>query len=188
MVSKTQTRLTAQDYFDLPESDERYELINGELCMAPTPIPEHQIFLYYFTKVFEEFITRHNLGRVIMSPQDVLLADDVVLQPDMMFISNARLSIIKWGQYIQGAPDLVVEVLSPSTTRHDRTVKRELYARHGVREYWIADIVARTIEVHVAQGGEFLPAVVYGEGDVVKSPLLPDLEIDVSGVFESARL
>lgn len=190
MVSKTQARLTYQDYFDLPESDERYELIDGELYMAPTPIPEHQDFLAELFTMIRAFVRENRLGRAYIAPLAVALSGHVVLQPDMMFISNARLSIIRWGQYIQGAPDLVVEVLSPSTTRRDRTVKRDLYARHGAREYWIADIVARTIEVHVAQGGSgaFLPAVVYGEGDVVKSPLLPNLEIDVSGVFESARL
>ena len=188
MATNAQARLTYQDYFDLPESDERYELIDGELYMAPTPIPEHQIFLFYLTKVVEEFITGHGLGRVIIAPQDVILSDDVVLQPDMMFVSNERLHIIKWGQYVQGAPDLVVEVLSPSTARHDRTLKRERYARFGVREYWIADIVGRTIEVNVSSGDKFEVVGVYGEGDIFESPLLTGLEVDISGVFENARI
>ena len=84
--------------------------------------------------------------------------------------------------------DLVVEVLSPSTERIDRTVKRERYARFGVREYWIADIVHRTIEVNVSDGEGFEVAGVYGEGDLFASPLLPELEIDVSGVFKSAMI
>ena len=188
MATNTQTRLTYQDYLDLPESDERYELIDGELYMAPTPIPEHQIFLYYLAKVVEEFITRNRLGRIIISPQDVIIHEDIVVQPDMMFVSNERLHIIKWGHYVQGAPDLVVEVLSPSTARYDRTLKRERYARFGVREYWIADIVARTIEVNVSVGSTFTIASVYGEGETVESPLLPGLEFDMREVFESARL
>ena len=188
MATDTQTRLTIREYFELPESDDRYELIDGELVMAPTPIPEHQIFLFYLAKAVEEFITKHRLGRIIISPQDVILSDDVVLQPDMMFISNERLSIIKWGRYVEGAPDLVVEVLSPSTARHDRAVKRDHYAKHGVREYWIADIVERMIEVNAASAGGFMTVGVFGEGDVVKSMLLPELEIDVSGVFENARI
>ena len=188
MTSRTRARLTYQDYLNLPESDDRYELIDGELWMAPTPTPEHQIFLYYLTKLVEEFATKHELGRVIMSPQDVVLADNVVLQPDMMFISSERLNIIRWGQYVQGAPELVAEVLSPSTAQLDRTIKRERYARFGVREYWIADISARTIEVNVSEGEIFSVAGVYGEGDDFESTLLPGLSIDVRNVFESARI
>ena len=188
MATNTQARLTYRDYFDLPESDERYELIDGELYMAPTPIPEHQIFVYYLAKVIEEFVTRHRLGRMIISPQDVVLSDDIVVQPDIMFVSNERLHIIKWGQYVQGAPDLVVEVLSPSAERFDRTVKRERYARFGVREYWIADIVGRTIEVNVSSGDKFEVVGVYSEGDAFESTLLTGLEIDISGVFKSAMI
>ena len=188
MATESQVRLTYQDYFDLPESDDRYELIDGELYMAPTPMPEHQIFVYYLAKVIEEFVTRHRLGRMIISPQDVVLSDDIVVQPDIMFVSNERMHIIRWGHYVQSAPDLVVEVLSPSTERLDRTVKRERYARFGVREYWIADIVARTIEVNVSDGEKFAVAGVYGEGETFESGLLPGLKVDISGVFESAMI
>lgn len=188
MATNTQARLTYRDYLDLSESDDRFELIDGELCMAPTPIPEHQIFLFYLTKVIEEFVTKHELGRVIISPQDVILSEDTVLQPDMMFVSNERMHIIKWGQYVQGAPDLVVEVLSPSTSRHDRTLKRERYARFGVREYWIADITARTIEVNVLEDEKFAVVGLFGEGEPFESPLLSGLKIDISVVFESSRI
>ena len=188
MATNTQARLTYRDYLDLSESDDRFELIDGELCMAPTPIPEHQIFLFYLTKVIEEFVTKHELGRVIISPQDVVLSEDTVLQPDMMFVSNDRMHIIKWGQYVQGAPDLVVEVLSPSTSRHDRTLKRERYAKFGVREYWIADITARTIEINILEDEKFAVAGLFGEGEPFESPLLPGLKINISDVFESARI
>ena len=188
MATEQQVRLTYQDYLDMPESDDRYELIDGELYMAPTPIPEHQIFLFYLAKVVEEFVTRNRLGRIIISPQDVIIHEDIVVQPDMMFVSNERLHIIKWGHYVQGAPDLVVEVLSPSTARYDRTLKRERYAQFGVREYWIVDIVARTIEVNVSDGSKFTVDSVYGEGGTVKSPLLSGLEFDMREVFESARI
>ena len=188
MATEQQVRLTYQDYLDMPESDDRYELIDGELYMAPTPIPEHQIFLFYLAKVVEEFVTRNRLGRIIISPQDVIIHEDIVVQPDMMFVSNERMHIIKWGHYVQGTPDLVVEVLSPSTARYDRTLKRERYAQFGVREYWIVDIVARTIEVNVSDGSKFTVDGVYGEGETVKSPLLSGLEFDIYEVFESANL
>ena len=186
MATNAQARLTYRDYLNLPESDDRYELIDGELYMAPTPIPEHQLFLYFLAKEIEEFTTRYRLGRVIIAPQDVILSDDIVVQPDIMFVSNERLHIINWGHNVHGSPDLVVEVLSPSTERFDRTVKRERYAKFGVREYWIADIVRKTIEVNVSDGERFAVAGVYGEGNELESPLLPELKIDTSSVFDSA--
>ena len=188
MTSKTQARLTYQDYFDLPESDDRYELIDGELYMAPGPIPEHQLFLYYLAKAIEEFATRHGLGITLIAPLDVVLSDADVFQPDIVFVSNERRSIIRKGLNVQGAPDLVVEVLSPSTAQRDRTLKRERYARFGVREYWIADIVGGTVEVNVSSGDKFEVVGMYGEGDIFESPLLPGLEVDVNSVFESARI
>ena len=188
MAASTRARLTYQDYFDLPESDDRYELIDGELYIAPAPIPERQLFLYYLAKAIEEFATRHGLGITLIAPLDVVLSDDDVFQPDIVFVSNERRSIIKKGLNIQGAPALVVEALSPSTAQRDRTLKRERYAKFGVREYWIADIVGGTVEVNVSEGETFSVAGVYGEGDALESPLLPGLKIDASGVFDSARI
>ena len=156
--------------------------------MAPTPIPEHQLFLYYLAKAIEEFATRHGLGITLIAPLDVVLSDDDVLQPDIVFVSNERRSIIRKGLNVQGAPDLVVEVLSPSTAQRDRTIKRERYARFGVREYWIADIVGGTVEVNVVSSDKFEVVGVYGEGDTFESPLLTGLEVDISGVFESAMI
>ena len=187
MATNTQARLTYQDYLDLPESDERYELIDGELYMAPPPIPDHQGFLGELHVTLHTFVRENRLGRVYFAPIGVVLSDDDVFQPDMIFISNERLNIIKRG-FVQGAPDLAVEVLSPSTARRDRILKRERYARFGVREYWIADIVARTIEVNILSGDEFTTAGVYGEGDTLVSPLLPGFSMDVSGTFENATI
>ena len=187
MATNTQARLTYQDYLDLPESDERYELIDGELYMTPPPIPEHQGFLGELHVTLHTFVRENRLGRVYFAPIGVVLSDDDVFQPDMIFISNERLNIIKRG-FVQGAPDLAVEVLSPSTARRDRILKRERYARFGVREYWIADIVARTIEVNILSGDEFTTASVYGEGDTLVSPLLPGFSMDVSGTFENATI
>ena len=188
MATNTQARLTYRDYFDLPESDARYELIDGELYMVPAPVPDHQDFLGELYVVVRAFVRENRLGRVFFAPLDVALSEDNVFQPDLIFVSNERLSIIT-RQNVVGAPDLVVEVLSPSTERFDRTVKRERYARFGVREYWIADITARTIEVNASDGkGGFSVSGLYGEGEVLESPLLAGLQVDVGGVFESAMI
>ena len=186
MVIETRTRLTYQDYLNLPESDDRFELIDGELYMTPPPIPEHQGFLGELHVALHTFVRENRLGRVYFAPIGVVLSEDDVFQPDLIFISNERLHIINWGHAVQGAPDLAVEVLSPSTARRDRTLKRERYARFGVREYWIADIVARTIEVNVLSGDEFTTIGVYGDGDVLVSPLFPGFSMDISDAFERA--
>lgn len=185
MATNTQARLTYEDYLALPESDDRFELIDGELFMVPAPVPEHQDFLGELYVVIRAFVRENTLGRVFFAPLDVVFSEDDVFQPDLIFVSRERLSIIT-GQNVRGAPDLVVEVLSPSTADRDRTLKRERYAKFGVREYWIADIVGRTIEVNVLNGDKFAVAGVYGEGDIFDSPLLPGLEVNISGVFESA--
>ena len=186
--ARMQTRLTAQDYFDLPESDEQYELIDGELYIVAPPIPEHQDFLAEIFTVIRVFVRENRLGKVYFSPIGVVLSDDNVFEPDMIFISSERLHIINWGRAVEGAPDLVVEVLSPSTASRDRTIKRERYAQFGVREYWIADIVARTIEVNVLNGNEFTTVGVYGEGDELVSALLPGFRLDIGDTFRNAML
>ena len=185
MVTNTKTRLTYRDYFDLPESDDRYELIDGELYMTPPPIPEHQGFLFVLTLALGNFVVQRELGKIYFSPIGVVLSGGDVLQPDMIFIRNERLNIIEGG-YVRGAPDLVVEVLSPSTARRDRTIKREIYESSGVQEYWLVDIRNRTIEVYVASEAGFVAAGVYGEGDTLASLLFPGFSMNVSDVFEQA--
>ena len=187
MATNVRARLTSQDYFDLPESDDRYELIDGELYMVPAPVPEHQDLLGELYVVIRAFVRENRLGKVFFAPLDVVFSEDNVFQPDLIFVASERLNIIT-GQNVRGTPDLVVEVLSPSTAQRDRTIKRETYAKFGVREYWIADIVGGTVEVNVLDGDKFTVAGIYGEGDTFESPLLPGLEVDVNSVFESARI
>ena len=187
MATNTQPRLTYRDYFDLPESDERYELIDGVLYMSPPPTPDHQGFLFVLTLALGNFVVERGLGRIYFSPIGVVLSDDDVLQPDLIFIATERLNIIT-GNYVLGAPDLVVEVLSPSTARRDRTVKREMYERSGVREYWLVDIGNRSIEVNAGSEVGFATVEVYGEGDVLASSLFPGFSMDISSAFESARI
>ena len=115
-------RYTYRDYINLPESEEkRYELIDGELYMVPSPTPMHQDFVFSVSKVLDDFVQRHDLGKVYLTPLDVVLSDEDVLQPDIMFVSSARQGIVT-EQNIRGAPDLVVEVLSPGTADRDRTI------------------------------------------------------------------
>jgi len=184
VVTNPQVRLSVRDYLNIPAEDEnRYELIDGELYMAPAPSWEHQRTSGKLYSALDRFVYANGLGEVVMAPLDVYLSDEDVFQPDIVFISNERLDIIR-SDGLHGAPDLVIEVLSPGTERRDRTLKSERYAMFGVREYWQADPVDKTIAVLRAQDGVFAQVGVFTEGMSLETGLLPGLQVDVSGVFD----
>ena len=184
MVTNPDVRLTVQDYLNIPEEDEnRYELINGELYMAPAPSWEHQKSTINLATLLDNFVSDTGLGEVVASPIDVYLSDEDVFQPDIVFISNERLGIIR-SDGIHGAPDLVIEVLSPGTERIDRTLKSERYEMFDVSEYWQANPIAKTILVLRARDGAFERVGLFTEGMTLETPLLPGLRVDVSEVFD----
>ncbi len=129
-------KYTYEDYLKTPE-DERYELIEGELLMTPAPIPKHQRISRKIEFILEKYVTENDLGEVFYAPCDVHLDDENVIQPDILFISKDRLNIIG-EKNIQGAPDLVIEIISENTAYRDLVQKKRLYSRFGVKEYWIA--------------------------------------------------
>ena len=184
MVTNPDVRLTVQDYLNIPEEDEnRYELINGELYMAPAPSWEHQESSGNLYSILRAFVLANLLGRVVYSPIDMFLSDGDVFQPDIVFISNERLGIIH-SDGIHGAPDLVIEVLSPGTERIDRTLKSERYEMFDVSEYWQANPIAKTILVLRARDGAFERVGLFTEGMTLETPLLPGLRVEVSEVFD----
>ena len=145
-MTSTKTKLTYESYLKTPD-DERYELLDGELLvMEPAPLTAHQYVLGNLHLAMRIFSDERNLGEVYISPTDVVLSDTDVVQPDLLFVSYERAHIVT-RENIQGAPDLIVEVLSPSTAERDRTLKLDLYARHGVKEYWLVDPNAKTVMV-----------------------------------------
>src|SRR5438128_192534 len=145
MVGSATVRFTYQDYLNLPE-DRRYELIDGELLMSPSPSERHQRLVLELAVILTSFVKGHGLGRVYIAPFDVVISDTDVVQPDILFVSNERASRIG-ERAVHGTPDLVVEILSRSTAERDRTIKAKLYARAGARELWLLDPVAKTFEV-----------------------------------------
>ena len=187
MAVGIRVRHTYQDYLALPNAADRCELIDGEYCIMPSPNEAHQDCVLMFAILLRRFVVNGGLGKVFIAPFDVILSPYDVFQPDVIFLSNERMRM-RTGDNIRGAPDLVVEVLSPSTAARDRGVKRDRYARFGVREYWIADLEARAIEVLVANGDGFATAGVYGEGDTLLSPLLAGLRLDVSEALAGAAV
>lgn len=167
-----------EQYFDMPD-DVRLEMIYGRWYMAPSPNTKHQMVTGLLYEVFLR-IARKTRGRVYIAPVDVVLSDNSVVQPDVLYITPERRAII--GQHLEGAPDLVVEVLSPGTARRDRSEKMRLYAETGVREYWVVDPVSEHIEFLINHDGRFTVAL--AENDRYASPGLPDIQIDLAAFWQ----
>ncbi len=177
----TTPKLTYQDYVNL-EGDERYELIDGELVLVGSPNENHQMVSMELGSQMHSFVKANNLGRAFHAPYDVLLTDTDVVQPDILFVSNER-EHIRTPANIQGAPDLIVEILSPSSSRRDWRDKRELYASHEVREYWIVDPANHIVWVMLLRDGELVEQGAYGEGDTVTSSILEGFSVSLNEVF-----
>ena len=174
-------KLTYEDYANTPD-DERYELIDGELFMVPSPNRYHQEVVIDLGTLFNIFVRGNDLGRVYVAPFDVVLSDTNVVQPDVIFVSKERLGIITHAN-IQGAPDLAVEVRSPSTAQRDLTIKRRLYAEHGVKEYWMVDPEARTVTVLLLRDGVFEEVGIYRKGQVLSSTTLSGFTLNLDEIF-----
>ena len=175
------TRLTFADYLETSD-DERYELLNGELVMPPAPLTGHQMISIALASRLYLYVEQKGLGTVVAAPIDVVLSDTDVVQPDVLFVSNERSHIVT-RENIRGAPDLVVEILSPATAERDRTIKLDLYAQHGVQEYWIVDPDAKTITVLLRGESRFEVSGIYGEGQSLRSPILAGFSVDLEAVF-----
>jgi Uma2 family endonuclease len=174
-------RFSYEDYLLLPE-DRRYEIVDGELLLTPAPTPYHQTVAKRLGFLLDAHVQGGKLGEVFIAPCDVVLSRFDVLQPDVFFVSAARISIVG-EKYIREAPDLVVEVLSPSTADRDQVAKAKQYAKFGVAELWIADPESHAIEVFLNSPEGFRRDAVYDGGDVLRSPILPGLEIPLDRVF-----
>jgi Uma2 family endonuclease len=164
----------AADYWKLPEG-ERVELIRGELVMSPAPRTSHQIIIGQLFAIFQKAETKGG-GLSILSPADVVLSDDTILQPDLLYVSKERRGII--GDRVNGPPDIVVEVVSPKAERRDRVQKLDVYAQYGIPEYWIVDYSARMIDFLLLENGRY--AMLKAADDRYQSPRLPEVAIDLA--------
>ena len=182
VTSNPKLKFTYEDYRHTSD-DTRYELIHGELIlMAPSPRTAHQLTQGRLGSRLLFFVETNALGWVFFAPFDVALSDTDVVQPDLMFISNERAHIITQDN-IRGAPDLVIEILSPSTAARDRTVKRNLYAKHAVKEYWQVDTDAKTVAVLLLSGGDYELMGIYGDGQTLTSPTLEGFTLNLRDIF-----
>ena len=175
-------KFTYEDYRHTPD-DKRYELLDGDLIMAPAPSIGHQRVDMKLGSLLHAFVNERRLGEVLSAPCDVVLSNTDVVQPDLLFVSRERAHILIGGDNVQGAPDLVVEILSPSTASRDKTLKRSLYARHGVLEYWLVDPNVQTVDVMVLGDGGLETVAVYGKDQTLTSPMLEGLAVDLDEIF-----
>jgi Uma2 family endonuclease len=177
-----QGRWTYADYAAIPDDGNRYEVVDGVLFRTPAPGAAHQSTVVSITAVLFTHVELTERGRVLVAPFDVELLPGFVVQPDVLVVLHEHLSVITPTRAV-GAPDLVVEVVSPSTVGYDRRTKQDAYARAGVPEYWIADPQARTVEVLQLAAGEYGSAGVFQGQAVVPSRIVPALPVPVAQVF-----
>jgi Uma2 family endonuclease len=175
--------LTKFDYWQLPDAGPRYQLINGDLYMAPAPNRFHQDVSRTIQFEILKYLEREPRGIIYNAPFDVVLTDINVFQPDLAFFSQARRGILT-EKGAEGAPDLVVEILSPSTARLDLDQKRVVYARTGVSELWIVDPDKLEIQVFNLRIDPDVPAATLRENDVLSSRFLPGFELAVKTAFQ----
>jgi Uma2 family endonuclease len=174
-------RYTYEDYAKTPD-DVRYQLIGGELILSPSPTFYHQRISAAIFAELRGWAVSNRSGEVVCAPMDVYFTETDTVQPDILFISTERMHIVE-DRYVRGAPDLVVEILSPSTLRLDLGAKMELYAQHGVPHYWIADPDTRTARMLRLEAGAYVEAASFTENDILTSDAFPGLRVDLREVF-----
>lgn len=175
--------LTYADLVEIPNDRNRYELFEGELQVTAAPNISHQAAVNNLSFVLTGHVRQHRLGAVFTAPSDVLLSDVSVVEPDLLFVSKERAEIIL-PRYIRGAPDLVVEVLSPSTAQVDRQVKMQLYARHGIQNYWHLDPNHHEFVAYVLEDGAYRQVAHAREDQTVSAPPFPDLVIPLAEIWD----
>ncbi len=184
-MAVTKVRLSLAQYMALPEGNRPAELIDAELFIPASPSPRHQRIVLHLAQALDNHVRGASLGHVFAAPLDVILdaARPHVLQPDIAYISREREGII--GDRVNGAPDLVVEVLSPATANRDRTEKVQLYCQYGVRECWLVDPATETVEIRRLTPEGYETLGVLERGSALRSEVLPQLELSLQHIFES---
>jgi Uma2 family endonuclease len=184
MLQTKMPLITRYDYQQMPEGPPYYQVIEGDLVMRPSPDTYHQSIAGRIYALIFGFLEKNPIGEVFIAPLDVFLSDINVYQPDIIFISKRRRSIIS-NHGLEGAPDLAIEVLSPGTADLDKGSKRKIYARTDVKELWLVDPKAKVIEVYQLNKNAETPSAIYKEKAVFQSRFLPGLHIKTAWIFKS---
>lgn len=176
-------KLTYEDFLLFPDDGKRHELIDGEHYVTPSPNLRHQRISGNLHYLLRSYLEGHPIGRVFYAPLDVIFSNVDVVEPDLLYVSNERRAILKL--HVEGAPDLVVEIASKGTRKRDETIKRRLYQRSGVSEYWVVDPELDVVRVYRSANVFERPHELSREaGDVLTTPLLPGLELRLEAIFK----
>jgi Uma2 family endonuclease len=178
-------KLTYDDFVLFPDDGKRHELIDGEHYVTPSPNNKHQRVSFNLTMLIGGWLETHPIGRLYYAPFDVVFSRFDVVEPDLLYMSTERAAEVLTAANVQGAPELVIEIGSPATHTRDETIKRTLYERAGVQEYWIVDPDIDVVRIYRRAGKRFAPSVARSResGDVLTTPLLPGLELPLARIF-----
>jgi Uma2 family endonuclease len=178
-------KLTYDDFVQFPDDRKRHEIIDGEHYVTPSPRPRHQVILGNLHLVIASWLEANPIGRLYLSPLDVVMSNVDVVEPDLLYLSNERALAVLTDINVRGVPELLVEITSPGTRKRDDGIKRRLYERAGVTEYWIVDPEVDRLRVYRRDGDTFGRAIELSRehGDVLTSPLLPGLELPLARIF-----
>ena len=177
------TKFTHADLLEAPDDGKRREIVEGELFVTPSPNLDHQRILRKIGLALANYLEANPIGEIFYAPMDVILSDFDVLEPDLLVVLNEHRDILK--TWVEGTPDLVIEILSPTTSKRDRGVKLKDYARHGVTEYWIVEPDQRAIEVYLyrLERERYLAPRVFREPEQLTSSMVPGFSLPIFRVF-----
>ncbi|EDY21580.1 protein of unknown function DUF820 [Chthoniobacter flavus Ellin428] len=175
--------MTAAEFFLLPEGPPYFQLLDGDLYVSPSPRRYHQKLILRLAVLLQTYLDRTLLGEIYVAPSDVIFTEDTILNPDIYYVSRERMGILT-DQGAEGAPDLVVEVLLPSTAKLDLGRKREVYAESGVKEMWVVSPKTSAVEIYRFPENPNEPVAVIGFGSSLTSPIFPGLVLLVSDLFK----
>jgi Uma2 family endonuclease len=179
-------KLTYEDFVLFPDDGTRHELIDGEHFVTPSPNTKHQRLVGTLFWMIRSYLELHPIGQVFISPYDIVFSDFDVVEPDLLYLSNARAAEVLTPLHAKGVPELVVEIASEGTRKRDETIKRLLYQRSGVTEYWVVDPEIDVIRVYRREGDTFGRAIELSReaSDVLTTSLLPGLEMPLANIFK----
>ena len=184
--STSGVKLTYADFVRFPDDGLRHELIDGEHYVTPSPNTRHQQISGRLYLLIGTWLEAHPIGQVFYAPYDVVFSNFDIVEPDLLYLSNERAATVLTQLHARGVPEVVVEIGSPGTRKRDETIKRRLYERTGVSEYWTIDPELDVIRVYRRAGDTFEKAVELSReaGDVLTTPLLPDLAMPLARIFK----
>jgi Uma2 family endonuclease len=179
-------KFTYEDLLHFPDDGKRREIIDGELYVTPSPNTKHQAASMNLSGMLWTYLRERPIGRVFAAPFDTIFSEFDVVEPDLLYISREHLNVLT-EKHVRGAPDLVVEILSPGTRKTDEIIKRKLYERFGVSEYWVVDPELDSIKIYRLAEGAFrrVAELASETADSLTTPLLPGFSVPLTEIFAS---